>query len=374
MTDNQSIDMHQLLAEMRKRGGTDLFLSAGAPPVFKIQQNYETVEMPPLEEEQLKQLIFSILKEKHQKELLEKNEANLAVEYASIGRFRLSAYVQKSRYSAVIRMINDEVPSLEALNLPGDLLRKLIEKPSGLIIVSGPAGSGKSSTVAALIDHRNRHFPGHIICIEDPIEYLHEHHLSIITQREVGDDTASYEIALQNCLRQAPTVLMIGEIRSDEVMEKALQIAETGHLCIATIHANTTYQTLERIANFFRDKTRDNMLMNLSLNLHGIICQKLIPTLDEKGMVPAIEIMLNTAAIAERIRKGDFSEVPEFIAKSTTMGMKTFDQSVVDLYKSSQISEETALRYANSENDVRLLLRLTSKQKPSEPGFTLRGD
>jgi twitching motility protein PilU len=359
------IDMHQLLSEMRRKGGTDLFLCPGASPTLKIKQSYEKINVPPLDQEQVKDLIFSLLKEKHQQELLEHNEANVAIEYASIGRFRLSAYVQKSRYSGVIRMINDQIPTLESLGLP-PYLNKLIEKPSGLIIVSGPAGAGKSSTVAALLNYRNEHFPGHIICIEDPIEYLHQHKLSIVSQREVGDDTASYDIALQNCLRQAPSVLMIGEIRAPEVMEKALHFAETGHLCIATIHANSTYQALECMANFFRDKNRDNMLMNLSLNLQGIICQKLLPTTTLNNVVPALEIMLYSAAIADRIRRGQFSEISEFISKNKTMGMQTFDQALIELHQAGQITQEMALRYANSENDVRLQIKLNAPKKSKD--------
>lgn len=351
-------DIYQLLEKMREQGATDLFLNPDIEPIIKVKQNYIKLEFPKPDRETVKNVIFSILKDKQQKTLIEKNECNIAIEYEKLGRFRLSAYLQKSRYSAVIRMINDNIPTLEELHLP-DHLKSLIERNSGLVIVSGPAGAGKSTSLAALLDYRNKNFPGHIICIEDPIEYLHEHSKSIITQREVGEDTESYEIALQNCLRQAPSVIMIGEIRTTDVMEKALHFSETGHLCIATMHANSTYQTLERIANFFKDKNRENMLMTLSLSLRGIICQKLVPTIQPNNMVPAVEIMLNTSVISDRIRTGDFSEINEFVAKSQTIGMQTFDQAVIALYKEGKIKEEVAIRYANSENDVRLQIKLS---------------
>jgi twitching motility protein PilU len=353
-------DIYQLLEAMRTQGATDLFLSAGVAPTVQIKTAYVALPFPVLDRDGIKDLIFSTLNEKQQQTLLETNESNIALDYEKLGRFRLSAYVQKSRYSAVIRMINQHIPSLEALNLP-EHLNKMMEKKSGLIIISGPAGAGKSTTLASLIDYRNTHFPGHIVCIEDPIEYLHEHKQSIITQREIGTDTSSYEISLHNCLRQAPTVLMIGEIRSTEVMSQALHFAETGHLCVATMHANNTYQTLERIGNFYRDKNRDNMLSSLSLSLQAIICQKLLPMAKSDNVVPAIEIMLNSAVIADRIRKGEFEEIPDFIDKSKTFGMQTFDQSVIELFKDNKISEATAIQYANSQNDVRLHIRLSGK-------------
>ena len=355
-----NVDIYQLLESMRQQGATDLFLSVGVSPTVKIKNNYLPLSFPSLDKEGIKDLIFSTLSEKQQQALLETNECNIALDYEKLGRFRLSAYVQKSRYSAVIRMIDNNIPSLERLQLPPSL-NKLIEKKSGLIVVSGPAGAGKSTTLASLLDYRNTHFPGHIICIEDPMEYLHEHKKSIITQREVGTDTASYEIALHNSLRQAPSVLMIGEIRSTEVMSRALHFAETGHLCIATIHANNTYQTLEHIGNFFQDKNRENMLNSLSLSLHAIICQKLLPTIKDDNVVPAVEIMLNSAIIADRIRKGDFVEIPDFIEKSKASGMQTFDQSVIELFKSHKITDTTAIQYANSQNDVRLQIRLSGK-------------
>jgi twitching motility protein PilU len=354
------IDIYQLLESMRKQGATDLFLSVGVVPTVKIKNNYVALPFSALEREGIKDLIFSTLNEKQQQNFLETNECNIALEYEKLGRFRLSAYVQKSRYSAVIRMINDNIPSLDSLQLPPHL-NKLVERKSGLIVISGPAGAGKSTTMASLLEYRNANFPGHIICIEDPMEYLHEHKKSIITQREVGTDTASYEVALHNCLRQAPSVLMIGEIRSTEVMSRALHFAETGHLCIATMHANNTYQTLERIGNFYRDKNRDNMLNSLSLSLQAIVCQKLLPTLKDDNVVPAVEIMLNSAIIADRIRKGEFEEIPDFIEKSKTSGMQTFDQAVIELFKANKISDTTAIQYANSQNDVRLQIRLSGK-------------
>jgi twitching motility protein PilU len=354
------VDIYQFLEAMRTQGAIDLFLSMGIAPTIKVKNNYIPLSFPPLDREGVKEIIFSILNEKQQQSLLETNECNIALEYEKLGRFRLSAYVQKSRYSAVIRMINDKIPSIEDLQLP-IYLNKLMEKKSGLIIVSGPSGAGKSTTLASLLEYRNANFPGHIICIEDPMEYLHEHKKSIVTQREVGTDTASYEIALHNCLRQAPSVVMIGEIRSTEIMSRALHFSETGHLCLATIHANNTYQTLERIANFYQEKNRDSMMNSLSLSLQAIICQKLLPTIKGDNLVPAVEIMLNSAVIADRIRKGEFEEVSSFIEKSKAGGMQTFDQSVIELLKANKISDATAIQYANSQNDVRLQIRLSGK-------------
>lgn len=353
------MDIYQLLESMRSEKATDLFLSVGAKPFIKIKSQYIPLDAPVLDKESVRNLIFSILTEKQQKILIENNEANIALEYENLGRFRLSAFVEKSRYGAVIRMINQSIPDLASLQLPESLLN-LVQYQSGLVLISGPAGAGKSTTLASLLDYRNAHFEGHIICIEDPLEYVHVHKKSIVSQREVGTDTESYEIALHNCLRQAPSVLMIGEIRSQEVMSRALHFAETGHLCLATMHANNTYQTLERVANFYKDMNRENALNSLSLSLKAIVCQKLLPQANH-NVVPGVEIMLNTAVISDRIRKGEFESIPEFIGKSETLGMQTFDQSVVKLFKEGKISKETAIHYANSSNDVQLQIKLSGK-------------
>jgi len=352
--------LHDLLKLMMARNGSDLFLTADFPPAFKIDGRITPVSAVPLSSQHTVELARALMNDRQAAEFEAHKEANFAISPTGIGRFRVNAFVQQGRVGIVIRTIKSEIPRVEQLGLP-KLLNELAMTKRGLIIVVGATGSGKSNTLAAMIGYRNENSAGHIVTIEDPVEFVHPHKSSIVTHREVGVDTESWGVALKNTLRQAPDVIMIGEIRDRETMEHAVAFAETGHLCVATLHANSSNQALDRIINFFPEDRRAQLLMDLSLNLRGIISQRLIPAIGGKGRVPAVEILLNSPLIADLIFKGEVGTIKEIMKKSREIGMQTFDQSLFDLYEAQKISYEDALRNADSINDLRLNIKLNSK-------------
>jgi len=344
---------------MVAKDGSDIYLTTGAPPSMKIQGRMTALEKNTLAPGQTKQIAYQIM-DKAQIESFEQiPEMNLALDYPDIGRFRVNIFKQRNEIGMVVRNIKTVIPNIGELGLP-PVLTKLIMQKRGLVLLVGATGSGKSTSLAALIDFRNANSAGHIITIEDPIEYVHNHKKSIITQREVGDDTNSYEDALKNTLRQAPDVILIGEIRDRETMEHALAFAETGHLAISTLHANNANQAFDRIINFFPEDRRNQLLMDLSLNVRGIISQRLIPSLDGKR-ASAFEVLLGTPMIADLILKGDINQIKEIMARSENIGMQTFDGALYKLYKKGLISMEEALKNADSQNNLRLRISLEEK-------------
>jgi twitching motility protein PilU len=337
--------------------GSDLYLTVGAPPAAKFHGALKPLENIKLTVEQVKAIADSIMSDEQRASFEHKPEMNLAISEPSIGRFRVNIFKQRNAYALVIRNIKVDIPNADVLGLPQILKDKIMEK-RGLILFVGGTGSGKSTSLAALIDYRNSHSSGHIITIEDPIEYVHPHKKSLINQREVGVDTLSYEDALKNTLRQAPDVILIGEIRSQETMEHALAFAETGHLCLSTLHANNANQALDRIINFFPEERRPQLLMDLSLNLQAFISQRLVPTVDGKR-VAAIEILLGTKLVSDLIQKGDVHGIKEAMEKSANIGMQTFDMHLLELYQSGVISLEEALRNSDSPNNLKLKINLS---------------
>ncbi|MGD9341160.1 MAG: PilT/PilU family type 4a pilus ATPase, partial [Chromatiales bacterium] len=321
----------------------------------------------PLSEEQSALIVRSIMNDNQRKQFDATKECNFAIAPQHIGRFRVSAFVQQGSVGAVLRTINTEIPQLEELQLP-PILKEIVMTKRGLVIVVGGTGTGKSTTLASMIGYRNQNTRGHIITIEDPIEYVHSHLGCVVTQREVGVDTEDWGTALKNTLRQAPDVIMIGEIRDRDTMEYGIQFAETGHLCLATLHANSANQALDRIINFFPEEKRDQLLMDLSLNIRSMISQRLIPRDNDKGRVAAMEIMLHSPLIADLIFKGEVAKIKEVMAKSTRLGMRTFDQHLFELYEERKISYEEALRNADSKNELRLKIKLESKREFGETG------
>ena len=352
--------MHDLLRMMVSKDGSDLFITSGSPPAMKIDGKVAMVSKQSLSPNHTQILARSIMNDKQVSEYEESQECNFSIALPGVARFRVNAFVQRGCSGLVLRIINSEIPSFEELSLP-PTLKDIAMTKRGLVIFVGGTGSGKSTSLASMINYRNRNSHGHIITIEDPVEFVHDHINCLITQREVGVDTESYEIALKNTLRQAPDVILIGEIRDREAMEHAIAFAETGHLCLSTLHANSTNQALDRIINFFPEERRQQLLMDLSLNLKGVISQRLIPKIDGAGRVPAVEVMLNTPLMSDLIFKGDVHEMKSLIAKSNEAGMKTFDQDLFDLYEAQRISFEDALRNADSVNDLRLRVKLESK-------------
>ncbi len=357
--------LHDLLKLMLARNGSDLFLTAEFPPAFKIDGRVQPVSGTPLSPQHTVELARAVMNDKQAAEFEAHKEVNFAISPSGIGRFRVNAFMQQNRVGIVLRTINTEIPNFEQLQLPS-VLKELALTKRGLTIIVGATGSGKSNTLAALIGHRNEMTHGHIVTIEDPVEFVHPHRNCIVTHREVGVDTEGWEIALKNTLRQAPDVIMIGEIRDRETMEHAVAFAETGHLCLATLHSNSANQALDRIINFFPEERRAQLLMDLSLNLKAIISQRLIPSLGGKGRVPAVEIMLNSPLIADLIYKGDVGGIKEIMKKSRELGMQTFDQALFDLFEVGRISYDDALRNADSVNDLRLNIKLNSKRSESD--------
>jgi len=360
MDRNKAISfMHDLLRMMVSKDGSDLFITTGSPPAMKIDGKIATVSKQNLSPNHTQTLARSIMNDKQVSEFEEKQECNFSIALPGVARFRVNAFVQRGSSGMVLRIINSDIPSFEELGLP-PILQDIAMTKRGLVIFVGGTGSGKSTSLASMVDYRNHNSHGHIITIEDPVEFVHDHHNCLVTQREVGVDTESYEIALKNTLRQAPDVILIGEIRDRETMEHAIAFAETGHLCLSTLHANSTNQALDRIINFFPDERRMQLLMDLSLNLKGLVSQRLIPKIDGAGRIPAIEVMLNTPLMADLIFKGDVHEMKSLIAKSNEAGMQTFDQALFDLYEEQRITFEDALRNADSVNDIRLRIKLES--------------
>ena len=352
--------MRDLLKALVERDGSDLFITVGFPPAMKIHGKVTPVSKTKLTPENAKSLCQAIMNDKQLKEFEATKECNFALAPEGVGRFRANAYIQQSYHGLVLRVIETDVPNIDKLKLP-EVLKDVVMTKNGLVIMVGGTGSGKSTSLAAMIDYRNDNTYGHIITIEDPIEYVHPHKKCIIMQREVGVDTDDWEIALKNTLRQAPDVILLGEIRDRETMEFAIAFAETGHLAMATLHANSANQALDRIINFFPEERKSQLLMDLSLNLKSVISQRLLKTPDGKGRVAAIEILLNSPLISDLILKGDVHEIKTIMSKSNELGMKTFDQALFDLYEADKISYDDALRSADSMNELRLRIKLEGK-------------
>jgi twitching motility protein PilU len=352
--------VHDLLKLLLSKKGSDLFLTADFPPAFKVDGRVLPVSNQALTAQHTSELVRAIMNDRQASEFEATKECNFAISPTGIGRFRVSAFVQQGKVGIVLRVIADHIPTAEELNLP-TLINDLSMAKRGIVMVVGATGSGKSTTVAAMIGHRNENSQGHIITIEDPVEYVHPHRNCVVTQREVGVDCESWAVALRNTLRQAPDVILIGEVRDRETMDHAIAFAETGHLVMCTLHANSTNQALDRIVNFFPEDRRPQLLMDLSLNLRAMISQRLIALRDRKGRVPAVEIMLNSPLISELIFKGEIQEIREVMKRSREQGMLTFDQALYDLHERELISYEDALRNADSVNDLRLQIKLNSK-------------
>jgi twitching motility protein PilU len=362
--------MHQLLKAMHQSGGSDLFISADFPPSMKSQGQMKPLTQQRLTGEMTKKLALALMNEKQRTEFETELECNFAISLPDVCRFRVNVFVQQQQPGMVIRTIASEIPNFEKLQLP-EVLKDVIMTKRGLVLVVGGTGSGKSTTLAAMIDYRNTNSAGHIITVEDPVEYVHKNKSCLVTHREVGVDTHSWHHALKNTLRQAPDVILIGEIRDTETMEHANAFAETGHLCLGTLHANNANQTIDRIINFFPEERRSQLLMDLSANLRGIISQRLVRTEDGKGRRAAIEILLNTPTISEMILKGNFHAIKEIMAKSRELGMRTFDQALFELYDAGHISYDEAIRNADSANELRLQIKL--KGERGEPGTAAAG-
>jgi twitching motility protein PilU len=359
--DQASKFMNDLLRLMVSKRGSDLFLTAEFPPAFKIDGKLTPVSNVPLTPTHTVELARAIMNDRQAGEFEAHREVNFAISPSGIGRFRVNAFMQQGRVGIVLRTIRTDIPNFEELRLPHSV-RELSLTKRGLIIMVGGTGSGKSTSLAAMVGYRNENTYGHIITIEDPVEYVHPHKNCIVTHREVGVDTDDWAIALKNTLRQAPDVIMIGEIRDRETMEHAVAFAETGHLCLATLHANSANQALDRIINFFPEERRQQLLMDLSLNLRSMISQRLLPIQGTKGRVPAVEVMINTPYIADLIFKGEVSEIKEQMKKGREAGMQTFDQALFELFEENLITYEDALRNADSVNDLRLNIKLNSKR------------
>ncbi len=356
--------IHELLRLMKSKGGSDLFITSGFAPAIKFSGKLMPVSTQALSPDDAAALVQAVMNERQRVEFDISKECNFAISPDDIGRFRVSAFVQQAKAGMVLRTITTDIPELDALHVP-QVLKEVVMAKRGLVIMVGATGSGKSTTLAAMIGHRNANSHGHIITIEDPIEYVHPHINCIITQREIGTDTADWHTALKNTLRQAPDVILIGEIRDRETMDHAIAFAETGHLCLATLHANNSNQALDRIVNFFPEERRQQLLMDLSLNLKGMISQRLIPLKEGNGRCAAVEIMLNSPLISDLIFKGDVHQIKEIMKKSRELGMQTFDQALFDLVEAGKISMEDALRNADSVNDLRLALKLYGKESKS---------
>lgn len=361
-----------LLKLMVHKKASDLFITAGVAPSIKIDGKVVPVTKQALTPEQARAFAYGIMNEEQRRQFESSNECNFSISPQEVGRFRVNIFMQQGRVGMVLRTIETKIPKFDELCLPKVLADIALTK-RGLVIFVGATGSGKTTSLASMVGYRNEYSYGHIITIEDPIEFVHEHRNCIITQREVGVDTQTFDTALKNTLRQAPDVILIGEIRSRETMEYAIQFAETGHLCLATLHANSSNQALDRIINFFPEDRRNQLLMDLSLNLKAVISQRLIPIKTGKGRVPAVEVMINSPLIADLILKGEIHGIKELMAKSTEAGMQTFDQSLFALHEAGLISYDDALRNADSVNDLRLRVKLEGKDaKGQELGDSMR--
>lgn len=359
------MEFKEYLKILADNDGSDLYLTVDAPPVGKFEGTLKPLEKVRLTPTRIKEIAYSLMDEDQQKAFERVPEMNLAISEPGVGRFRVNIFKQRNSFALVIRNIKVDIPNADKLGLPA-ILRKSIMEKRGLVLFIGGTGSGKSTSLAALIDYRNANASGHIITIEDPIEYLHPHKRSLINQREVGVDTLSYEDALKNALRQAPDVILIGEIRSRETMEHALAFAETGHLCLSTLHANNSNQALDRIINFFPEERRNQLLLDLSLNLKAFVSQRLVPTIDGKRTA-AIEILLGTELVRDLIKKGDVQSIKEAMEKSENLGMQTFDSHLLRLFKEGTISLEEALQNSDSPNNLKLKIKLSSGLGTASP-------
>ncbi len=353
------MNFDKLLRILVEKGGSDLFITAGVPPSIKINGKIIPVTKNAMSPEKTRETVTGAMSETQRREFVEKKECNFAISARGVGRFRVSAFYQRNLIGMVIRRIETEIPTIRDLKLP-EVIEQLSMAKRGIIFFVGATGTGKSTSLAAMIGHRNENSKGHIISIEDPIEYIHQHKNCIITQREVGIDTVDFHIALKNTLRQAPDVIMIGEVRSQEVMEYALSFAETGHLVLATLHANNANQALERIVHFFSTDKQQQVFMDLSLNLRAMIAQQLVPSADGNSRIPIVEVLLNTPLVADHIRRREVHLIKTTMAKSRELGMQTFDQALFDSYSKGEITYEEALSYADSPNDLRLMIKLGS--------------
>jgi twitching motility protein PilU len=359
--DQASKFINDLLKLLVARGGSDLFLTAEFPPAMKVDGKITKVSPQPLTAQHTMSLARSIMNDKQAAEFERTKECNFAISPGGVGRFRVNAFVQQGQIGLVLRVIPQKLPTVDGMGLP-QILKEMVMTKRGLLILVGATGSGKSTTLAAMVDHRNENSFGHIITLEDPVEFVHPHKNCIVTQREIGIDTDGWEMALKNTLRQAPDVILMGEIRDRETMEHAVQFAETGHLCMATLHANSANQALDRIINFFPEERRAQLLMDLSLHHKGLVSQRLLPRQEGKGRAAAVEILLNTPLISDMIFKGEVGEIKEIMKKSRELGMQTFDQALFDLYEGNYVTYEDALRNADSVNDLRLQIKLNSQR------------
>jgi len=352
--------MHDLLRMLVQKDGSDLFITVGAAPSMKVDGKMTSLSSQALSPSHTQSLVRSIMNDKQLGEFESQQEVNFAISLPGVSRFRVNAFTQRGSMGMVLRVIRSEIPNFEELSLP-DILQDIAMTKRGLVVFVGATGSGKSSSLAAMLGYRNENSFGHIITIEDPIEFVHQHKNCIVTQREVGVDTDSYDVALKNTLRQAPDVILIGEVRDRETMEYAIAFAETGHLCLTTLHANSTNQALDRIINFFPEERRSQLLMDLSLNLKSVISQRLVPLKGGEGRIPAVEVMLNTPLMSDLIFKGDIHEMKTLMSKSNEHGMITFDQALYALHETGYVTYEDALRNADSINDLRLRIKLKGK-------------
>ena len=352
--------MLDLLKLLKQKNGSDLFITVGFPPAMKVDGKVTPVSKQPLAPENAKALTYCIMNDRQLKEYEGTKECNFAIAPPGVGRFRCNAFIQQSQPGLVMRAITTEIPTLDSLGLP-EVLKDVCMTKNGLVIMVGGTGTGKSTSLAAMVDYRNQNSHGHIVTIEDPIEFVHPHKNCIIMQREVGVDTEDWGIALKNSLRQAPDVILLGEIRDRSTMEFGIQFAETGHLALATLHANNANQALDRIINFFSEERKQQLLMDLSANLRALVSQRLLKSRSGEGRVAAIEILLNSPLIKDLILKGELHEIKPIMAKSREIGMQTFDQALFDLYEADQITYDDALRYADSQNELRLRIKLEGK-------------
>jgi twitching motility protein PilU len=354
--------IEELLQRVVKEGASDGFIAADAAPAIKVDGQIHPISEHKLTDEEARDVVLSTMSEKQQKEFIEHHECNFALGSEGLGRFRVSAFVQRGKCGLVLRRIETKIPKIDDLGLP-EIIKELAMTQRGLVIFVGATGTGKSTSLASMVGYRNENSHGHIISIEDPIEFIHDHAGCIVTQREVGMDTESFDVALKNTLRQAPDVILIGEVRTAETMQQALTFAETGHLCLCTLHANNANQALDRIQSFFPADMHNQVWMDLSLNLKSMVAQQLIPRKDGKGRHPVVEVLLNSPLIADYIRKGEVHLIKEVMTKSTELGMQTLDQSLFKAYVEGVISSEDAVRYADSGNDVRLMIKMHEKGK-----------
>ena len=361
--------IHELLQLLVKENGSDLFITAAFPPAIKVDGRITPVSKTAMSPQHTIELVRSVMNDKQAAEFESTKECNFAISPPGVGRFRVNAFVQQGRVGMVLRTIVTDIPKFEDLGLP-PVLRDVIMSKRGIMLFIGATGAGKSTSMASLLGYRNDNSYGHIITIEDPIEFVHEHKNCIVTQREVGVDTDNWEIALKNSLRAAPDVILIGEIRDRHTMDYAVAFAETGHLCLATLHANSANQALDRIINFFPEERRAQLLMDLSLNVRAFVAQRLIPRRDGKGRVPAVEVMLNSPLVSDLIFKGSVGEIKDLMKRSRELGMQTFDQSLFDLYEAGLITYEDALRNADSLNDLRLDIKLKGKEAKNRNMFS----